>query len=161
MIDPDAQSRVRETHHLAPARLRREDVAELRKLLAAARRIFEGLEHGGAAGAKDHPLTLWGDSAVIYFDRGDKARTIGRLGRPMPAVLVKAQWEHVVAWGLTVKVETHTSLGGRRGDLSLVVGQHRFRSTTTEAQFCRECSHLVRLGLGWIKDRKQRLEQIL
>lgn len=146
MLSPENDSHIRASEEHAPRRLARADVAQLRDLYA------------GAFGLTGEPHLGFKDKVSIFLDRNPGARALARLGRERPRCQVDVAWTQARKggeWGLDVTVtavatgvlnrlETPTSR-------SLKVGTHRFRKTTTQTQFCREVSHLVRLGLGWSK----------
>jgi hypothetical protein len=68
-----------------------------------------------------------------------------RLGKPAAATgaVLTAQWRLVDQWGLDLTVHANP--------MRKLVGTHRFRADSTEVQFTREASLLVRYALGWAK----------
>lgn len=140
MLDPQNSSHILASEEHAPSRLSRTDVAQLRDLYDYA----FGYTGDDRAHIKKKSLTL-------YLERGNGARALARLGRERPRCHIQAAWTQARKggeWGLDVTVVA-TAIGPTTRDLK--IGTHRFRKTTTQTQFCREVSHLVRLGLGWSK----------
>lgn len=156
MIEPQSASTLKRCEELAPKRLARCDVADLRRLYDEAWTalsrgpVIPPLPNGrpGFNGA-------WVERHTIYLTRKTRERTIGRLagGFGFPRAELKLQWTRVDTIGLNVTVEAY--VGGRilKKDERLKVGTHRFRTSTTQIQFCREVSRMVRLGLGWTKEQ--------
>lgn len=157
MIDPKNRDHVERAEEYAPKRLARADVAKFRALYEKAYAVSDV----GREGYKT--------SAAIFLERGRAARTIGRLGNTRPCCRVTLAWSQTKKhgeWGLDLSVtavsvtKRDTPPAGRtrtrrtsdgRWISELTIGKHRFRKSSTQTQFCREVSHLVRLGLGWSK----------
>ena len=136
MLDPTNEEHIRRSERYAPLRLARADVASFRDLYVR------------AYAAVESPAQY---RVTIYLERGKGGRTLARLGRDRPRCVVSATWAQKRKdgeWGLDVTVVAFSAGIGRN---QMKVGTHRFRKTSTRTQFCREISHLVRLGLGWAK----------
>jgi hypothetical protein len=145
VIDVDFQQKVENVEPLAPKRLTRKDVAEVRALFVEAKRAY--------------PSLAWNAKRTLWLDRGKGERAAARLGRPAPCVVIVATWSKNHEVGLDVKVTAHAAIGAS-DDWKIRVGTHRFRNATSVQQFAREVSHLVRLGLGWAKNENTRLARI-
>lgn len=139
MISRDNESRILAAEEFAPQRLRRADVAHLRLLFQSA--------HEALRAAR---WEKWTGDATVFLMRGKGAIALGRLGQDQPRVWVHAKWYKVHEVGLDVKVQAF-AFSGRFISENIHIGDHRFRVSSTEAQFTREVSHLVRLGLGWCR----------
>lgn len=126
---------------VAPSRLARSDVAALRDLY---RRAVEAR----------HSEAFHG-TASIFFTRDKAQRGLARLGAPQPRCYVQVRWRKEHEWGLDTRVTAH----GADGNTWITVAEHRFRSSTTEAQFCRSVSRYVRHGLGWAVATHHQKEQ--
>jgi hypothetical protein len=154
MIDPGNRPHIERSEDWAPKRLARADVAAFRKLYVDSMNAFAS----GAPGA-------FNGRVLIVLKRDKRSRAMARLGHTQPSCRVTAQWTQERKngeWGLNVKVHgisvsTGAPLNGGRTERerdgawvsTLPIGKHRFRKASTQTQFCREVSHLVRLGLGW------------
>lgn len=138
-----------------PKRLPRADVASLRELYQRAftKIPWPQAEHGSLAG--------WSTKLVIYATRNRRERSMARLrgGHDTARVELTAQWYMIEALGLNVEAWAYSP--HRYGQDSLKVGTHRFRPTTTQAEFCRQLSLLVRYGIGWCRERDAQLARIL
>lgn len=145
MINPDSESLLRETETYAPARLARSDVDALRRLY----------EQAWSTQLRD-----WTSQLNVFVDRRTARRTLARLGHPEPCITIRVCWSVLHELGLDVEVVAHTRLGASQSR-RLRIGTHRFRCTSTQAQFCREVARLVRLGLGWLKAEATTLKEIL
>ena len=143
MIYPDSQRAIERSGEHRPKRLRRDDVASMRTLYAS-----------GMANQEGNRWTTWKGGTTIWLPRERIYRAAAKLGKPTPGVAIEAKWTVRHVLGLDVIVTAHRSLGGPH-NFKLKVAEHRFRGTTSETQFCREVSHAVRLGLGWLIWREE------
>jgi hypothetical protein len=144
MLTSRNQTHVIHSKQEAPARLARADVATIRRL------------YEEAWCTSPRARGEWKQSVSILFERNRRVRTAARLGRLYPHCRVEARWSIPTsgkAWGLNVTVTGVSVFRDSDGSAwrSMEIGSHRFRAATSQAQFCREVSHLVRLGLGWVR----------
>lgn len=139
MLTPHNEPHIKKSKPFAPKRLARRDVAAIRGLRHDAWDAHDAGRHKG-----------YEAKLVIFLTRRERERTVGRLGRNMPRVVIHARWSQMKKhgpWGLDVQVWAHAVAGSDVRELQ--VGTHRFRTDSRLTQFCREVSHLARLGLGW------------
>jgi hypothetical protein len=154
VIDGKNEDHIRRCEDYAPKRLARADVAAFREMYAQAMEAHRHSRHKGYRG-----------SLFVALSRDRRKRGIALLGRTFPGCRVTAEWTQERKngeWGLNVVVrgisvrrdgvpispgQTHREGNAYVG--ALPIGRHRFRKASTQTQFCREVSHMVRLGLGW------------
>lgn len=138
-----------------PKRLPRADVAALRLLY---QRAFSQIPEPSDWSKDEAP---WSTLLTIYVTRDRRERSLARLrgGRDTARVELKVEWYKIEMFGLNVDVWAYSP--HRYGQDSLRVGTHRFRPTTTSAEFCRQLSMLVRYGIGWCRERRTRLTHTL
>jgi len=146
MLDPDFRQKAEDAEAMAPKRLTRRDVAEIRGLFEEAQQAY--------------PDERWRAQRTLWLVRDRGARAAARLGRPTAGVVLAVAWSLKSEHGLDLVATAHAAIGSPH-NLKMRVGTHRFRPTTPAAQFAREAAHLVRLGLGWAANQRARLIHIL
>lgn len=144
MLDIQHQEAIKASEPFAPKRLTRGDVGALRQFYADAWSVF------AADRQRTYKRTL-----VLYLNRQKSKRALGRLGIALPRCEVVGRWDYYKEWGLDVEVHA-IAVTVANIQKSIKVGKHRFRNETSQKQFCREVSRLVRLGLGWSKRHSRR-----
>jgi len=138
---------------LAPARLRRAEVAALRALYNRAWSWLHAHEHM----TSDPPA--WEAMTTVLLDRERSAQALARIGAPVPAGTVTVAWTRNRAWGLDATFRAHTRLGAAN-DRITEMGRHRFRTEVTQGEFCRITAQYLRRALGHVKSERGLLENV-